>query len=195
MYKFSFSLVAFVFLSFGVHAQIVNPNKETKASTNDTSKSANPIRQLLKKSTAEKLLLDSNKKTINGGISTNAAITKENALGVKEKEQPKAQLNPNREDISSFIRNKNSKNKIDTLRNNSVPKTPRYSPDTIPNLEKKDRYVIDKSGNTIRIKFAPKSNTSASNFFQEFASIFNMTANDKFELFETRRWRIDSGFK
>lgn len=190
MYKFSFSLVAFVFFSFGVHAQIINTNKETKSRLNDTSKSTNPIRQLLKKSTSEKLLLDSNKKIINGSISTNAAITKENALVVKEKEQPKAQFNPDREDVSSFIRTKNSKYKIDTLRNNSVPKTPRYSPDTIPNLEKTDRYVIDKRGNSIRIKFTPKSNTSASNFFQEFASIFHLTANDKFELFNTAKDNI-----
>ena len=190
MNKFSLLLIAFVFLSFGVHAQIVNPNKEAKTSLNDTAKSANPIKQLLKKSTAEKLLLDTNKEIINGDISTNATITKENALGVKEKEQQKVQLNPDREDISSLIRAKNQENKIDTLRNNSVPKTPRYSPDTIPNIEKNDRFVIDKRGNNIYIKFSPKSNTSASNFFQEFASIFHLTANDKFELFNTEKDNI-----
>ena len=192
MNKFSLLLVAFVSLSFGVHAQIVNPNKELKASLNDTSKSVNLIKQLLKKSTAEKLLLDTNKKIINGGVRTNSVNFKENTIAVKEKEQPKAQLNPDREDISSLIRAKNQKSKIDTLQKSVVTKTPRYSPDTIPNLEKNERYVINKSGNSIRIKFSPKSSTSASNFFQEFASIFNLTSNDKFELFNTEK--DDIGF-
>lgn len=190
MYKLSFSLALFVILSLGVHAQVLEPDKETKITLNDTTKSANPLKQLLKKSTAEKLLLDSNKKTSNGGVIANAAITKENAVGIKEKEQPKAQLNLNREELSPLIRAKNQKNKIDSLQKNVVIKTPRYSPDTIPNLEKNDRYVINKSGNSIRIKFSPKSSTSASNFFQEFASIFNLTANDKFELFNTEKDNI-----
>ena len=102
-------------LSLGVHAQVLEPDKETKITLNDTTKSANPLKQLLKKSTAEKLLLDSNKKTSNGGVIANAAITKENAVGIKEKEQPKAQLNLNREELSPLIRAKNQKNKIDSL--------------------------------------------------------------------------------
>jgi hypothetical protein len=161
MYKFSLLLVVFVFLSLGVQAQVLELNKETKATLNDTTKSANPLKQLLQKSTAQKLLLDSNKKTSNGGVITNAAIIKENAVVKKEKDQQKVQLNPDKEDLSSLIRAKNQKNKIDTLQKNVVTKTPRYSPDTIPNLEKNDRFVIDKQGNTIRIKFSPKSNTSA----------------------------------
>ncbi len=185
-------LVVFVFLSLGVQAQVLEPNKETKATLNDTTKSANPLKQLLQKSTAQKLLLDSNKKTSNGGVITNAAITKENTVVKKEKDQQKVQLNPDKEDLSSLIRAKNQKNKIDTVQKNVVTKTPRYSPDTIPNLEKNDRFVIDKRGNNIYIKFSPKSNTSASNFFQEFASIFNLTPNDKFELLNTEK--DDIGF-
>ena len=180
-----------LFFALNGNAQSVDSTKDAKAAFIDSVSPANKglqFKPLSKNSTAGKLSINLNNDTVPKKKVQSNLIDRTIGATLDSKEQQKGALD--REKIISQIHAKTIKNRIDTTKKKIAPVFPKTKTDTLPNLDKTDRYVIIRIENSIQIKFTTKSTATANTFFQEFAKLFPLTANDKFELVKSEKDNI-----